>query len=66
MKDIKMKGKESCSRSISDSQEDKGLTRREALKKVGKAVYVAPVLMVLTPERVNADHTISHLPPPPI
>ena len=41
----------------------KGLTRREVLRKMGKAVYVAPVLMVL--KRPPRNRPQDHLGSPP-
>lgn len=51
-------------RSDADSPEAKGLTRRELLRKLGKAAYVAPTLTVLTLTPIRAAANSHDLPPP--
>ena len=60
-----MKEKEPGTGSAAGSPGNKELTRREVLRKMGKAVYVAPVLMVLKRPPRNRPEGDHFSPPPP-
>ena len=59
----KNKNKESCALPEAGSQGKKGMTRREVLRDMGKAVYVVPTLTVFKPPRKRRPEMDS--PPPP-
>ena len=60
-----MKEKEPGTGSAAGSPGNKELTRREVLREMGKAVYVAPVLMVLKRPSRNRRQTPGSPPDPP-
>ena len=59
-----MKEKEPGTGSAAGSPGNKELTRREVLREMGKAVYVAPALLVLRRPRRNRPGAHDDGPPP--